>query len=188
MIPSDGNITQLLKALSGNDQTARDKLFALIYRDLRKRAGALMRWERPNHTLQPTALINEAYIRLVGDAEVDWRDREHFFKFATKVMRHILIDSARKHGADKRGGPLQRVLLDDVELSAKQKDIDLLALDEALTEFEQLDPTRSAVVELRYFGEFSIEEIAELTKLSPATVKRYLKTCLAWMRNRIEGS
>jgi RNA polymerase sigma factor (TIGR02999 family) len=185
--PSPNNVTQLLKAWRQGDQIARDKLLSMVYPDLRRRAGLLMRRERSNHTLQPTALINEAYIRLVGESDTNWESREHFFKFATKIMRQLLVDYARTRAAEKRGGSRQKLSLDDVGLATKEKDIDLLALDEALTQFEKVDPQRSEVVELRFFGGFSNEEVAELTQRSTATVKRYLRTALAWLRDKIEN-
>lgn len=185
---SQKDVTQLLNAWANGDQSARDKLLSLIYPDLKRRARSLMRWERSDHTLQPTALIHEAYIRIVGEADTDWENREHFYKFATTVMRRILVDYARMRGADKREGSRKKLTLDELGLPAEEKDIDLLALDEALTQFEKVDPLRSGIVELRFFGGFSVEEVAELTRLSVATVKRYQRTALAWLRDSIENS
>lgn len=185
MSPPKKNVTELLKAWSHGDQSARDDLLLIIYPDLRRRAGAFMRRERPNHTLQPTALINEAYIRLVDQSSTTWQDREHFFKVASKVMRQVLVDYARAHAAEKRGGGLAKLSLDDIELG-KERDIDLIALDEALTGFEKIDPRRSGLVELRFFGGFSVEEIAEFTSVSDSTVKRDLRTALAWLRSEMD--
>jgi RNA polymerase sigma-70 factor (ECF subfamily) len=185
MSPPKQNVTELLKAWSDGNETARDDLLRAIYPDLRRRAGARMRRERPDHTLQPTALINEAYIRLVGQASADWEDREHFFKLVSKIMRQVLIDHARGHAAGKRGGGGPKLSLDDIPESGEEMDVDLLALDEALTRFETMDPRRSALVELRFFGEFSIAEIAGLTGVSESTVKRDLSVAFAWLQREM---
>ena len=188
MSDSSVDVTRLLKAFSDGDVSARDRLFELVYRDLRVRAGAMMRRERPDHTLQPTALINEAYLRLVKTEKVDWQNREHFFKVATEVMRHLLIDSARKRAAEKRGSFAGRVSLDDVDPGTKGKDVDLLALNDALIEFEQIDPVKSDVVKLQFFGGFSNDEIADIKQVSVATIKRHKKVAFAWLRSRMEAS
>jgi RNA polymerase sigma factor (TIGR02999 family) len=179
------NVTQLLKAWSNGDQSAWDELLSAVYQDLKKRARVHMWRERPNHTLQPTALINEAYIRLADQSAIPWQNRTHFFKVVSKIMRQVLIDYARERRAAKRGGGEERLVLDEGIAQSKERDVDLVILDEALAKYEKVDPRRSELIELRYFGGFPNEEIAEILHVSESTVKRDLRTALAWMRREM---
>ncbi|MDY0021528.1 sigma-70 family RNA polymerase sigma factor [Arenimonas caeni] len=175
------DITQLLRQWREGDGSARDRLVAVLYPELRALADRQLRGERSNHTLQPTALVNEAYLRLSGLERMDWQDRGHFVHMAARVMRGILVDHARRRQAAKRDGGLQ-VTLTGVDLAAPEAgDVDALALDAALARLEQLDPDKARVVELRYFGGLTIEETAEAMASSPATVKRQWQAARAWL-------
>lgn len=175
------DITQLLRQWREGDGSARDRLVAVLYPELRALADRQLRGERSNHTLQPTALVNEAYLRLSGLERMDWQDRGHFVHMAARVMRGILVDHARRRQAAKRDGGLQ-VTLTGVDLAAPEAgDVDALALDAALARLEQLDPDKARVVELRYFGGMTIEETAEAMASSPATVKRQWQAARAWL-------
>jgi RNA polymerase sigma-70 factor, ECF subfamily len=182
---SEENVTQLLKAWSEGDQSARDQLWAIVYPSLRRIAGAHMWHERANHTLQPTALIHEAYIRLAGQSSGDWDSRVPFFKLASNVMRHVLVDYARERAARKRGGGWDNLTLDEAIARGEERDIDLITLDEALAKYETVDPEMCTLVELRYYGGFSTDEIAMMFKVSESTVKRDLRTALAWLRSEM---
>ncbi|PRH81468.1 sigma-70 family RNA polymerase sigma factor [Arenimonas caeni] len=175
------DITQLLRQWREGDGSARDRLVAVLYPELRALADRQLRGERSNHTLQPTALVNEAYLRLSGLERMDWQDRGHFVHMAARVMRGILVDHARRRQAAKRDSGLQ-VTLTGVDLAAPEAgDVDALALDAALARLEQLDPDKARVVELRYFGGLTIEETAEAMASSPATVKRQWQAARAWL-------
>ncbi len=163
-------VTVLLNRLSEGDETAPDRLLPLVYDDLRRLARAYFANEKSEHTLQPTALVHEAYIRLVNWENVDWQNRAHFFAVAAQVMRKILIDHARRKNARKRGG--QRILLDEAVSFSNEKELDLVKLDEALQTLEKLDARQARIVELRFFGGLSIEETAYILKTSETTVKR----------------
>src|ERR1022692_4645439 len=166
-----GQVTQLLKAMAKGDSEAADKLLPLVYGELHRLASSYMRNERPDHTLQPTALINEAYLRLARE-DTDWNSREHFIGVAANVMRRVLVDYARAHRAEQRGGGLKRVeMQDDFAISAEKLD-EVAVLDEALCSLESLNPRQGRVVELRYFGGLSVEQIAALLGVSPRSVKR----------------
>jgi len=178
---SPEEVTGLLAAWSHGDQAALDKLTPLVYEELRRLAHHYMSRERPDHTLQTTALVNEAYLRLAAQKGVHWQNRAHFFAVSAQVMRHILIDHARGHAYAKRGGDLQRVSLDEAAVMSLERAADLLALDDALNNLAALDPRKSRVVELRYFGGLSVEEIAEVLKLSPITVRREWRSAKAWL-------
>jgi RNA polymerase sigma-70 factor, ECF subfamily len=160
----------------------------LVYRQLRELAAHYLRHERGNHTLQPTALVHEAYLRLAGTRRMPFRNRTHFYGAAARVMRRILVDHARERRALKRGGPEpDRVPFDDALAVAADERFDLIALDEALSALERIAPDRARVVELRYFGGLSIDETAQFLDVSPATVKRFWEFARAWLYQRLEG-
>lgn len=184
---SPANITQLLVRWRDGDQAALDELLPLVYREMRRLAGYYLRRERLDHTLQPTALVHEAYLRLVGEREIDWRNRAHFFGIAAVRMRQILVDHARTRLAAKRGGGEYRLSLSEADHLAEKHDVSLLALDDALRRLEALDPQKSRIIELRYFGGLTIEETAEALRISPATVKRDWRMARAWLRSEIDN-
>lgn len=174
-------ITQLLAEWSNGNQTALDKLYPLVYEELRRLAHRYMRRERKDHTLQTTALINEAYLRLIDQKNVHWENRAHFFSISAQIMRRILIDYARRYQYAKRGGGAKKISLDDGAFVAKERAAELLMLDEALLSLAERDPRRSQVVELRFFGGLSNEEIASVLKVSPNTVTRDWNLARAWL-------
>lgn len=179
-------VTTLLRAWSRGDQSALDRLLPQVYGELRRQAGRYMRRQTPGHTLQPTALVHEAYLRLVGSEPVECRDRAHFLALAAKVMRSVLVDHARARSAAKRGSGAVHVTLAAVDSAGTPATVvDLEALDEALDRFAEIDPEKSRLVELRYFGGLSIEEAAEVLDMSPATVKRQWTTARAWLRREL---
>lgn len=177
-------VTQLLQSIREGDEAASDRLLALIYQELRSMAGARMRLERPGHTLQPTALVNEAYLRLAGGAQ-QWENRAHFFGAAARAMRRILVDHARKRASQKRGSGAARITFDEMNIEGEDPDLDLLALDEALTALAKHDDRLAEVVRLRYFAGLSIQETAEVMDTSPATVKRDWSYARAWLFERM---
>jgi RNA polymerase sigma factor (TIGR02999 family) len=179
--PSRSEVTQLLQQWSDGRQEALDRLLPEIYAELRRLASSYLRRERRDHTLQPTALVHEAFLKLVDQRAVRWQNRAHFFGIAAQAMRRILVDHARAHVADKRGAGGQRVLLDDAQLVGAMPDIDVLALDEVLTRLATFDPQQSRVVELRFFGGLTMEETAEVLHISPATVGREWTMAKAWL-------
>jgi RNA polymerase sigma factor (TIGR02999 family) len=181
-------ISQLLVSWSNGDEAALEQLVPLVYPELRKLARRYMRKENPGHTLQTSALINEAYLRLVDQQHVQWQDRGHFFAVATQVMRHILIDHARKYRYSKRGSGAQRVPLDEVVVIGQERAVDLLALDDALTSLAKIDERKSKIVELRFFGGLSVEETAEVMKVSSVTVMREWRIAKAWLHREISGT
>jgi len=191
MQPPEG-VTQLLVDWSRGDQKALDKLMPLVYSELRRLASNYLRRERQGHTLQPTALVNEAYLKLVDQKNVKWQNRAQFFGVSAQLMRRILVDHARAHQADKRGGSdQQRLSITSAgELGAKQLAsepvIDLLALHEALNELAVIDLQQSRIVELKFFGGLSIEETAEVLGIGHATVERDWKMARAWLRRKLE--
>jgi RNA polymerase sigma-70 factor, ECF subfamily len=174
-------VTQLLRAWAKGDEAALDQLTPLIYSELRRRAHNYMKNERPGHTLQTTALANEAWLRLVDGAAADWKDRAHFFAIAANMMRRILIDGARARGRTKRGGSNQRVDLDEIPDILSRRDPELIAVDDALTELAGLDPRKAKVIELRFFGGLSIEETANVLKVHEQTVLRDLRLARTWL-------
>jgi RNA polymerase sigma factor (TIGR02999 family) len=182
------DVTQLLHQWTGGQQEALDLLLPQIYGELRRLASAYLRRERPDHTLQPTALVHEAFLRLVDQRAVRWQNRAHFFGIAAQAMRRILVDHARAHGAEKRGAGDRRVSLDDTLLVTGAPDVDLLALDEVLTRLATIDPLQSRIVELRYFGGLTLEETAEVMGISPATVGREWTMARAWLFAELTGS
>jgi RNA polymerase sigma factor (TIGR02999 family) len=179
------NITDLLARWRDGDKEALDELVPQVYSELHRLANHYLRQERADHTLQPTALVHEAYLRLVDDWEIDWQNRAHFFGIAAVRMRHILVEHARSRKAAKRGGGDYKVSLTEADRRAERRDVKLLALDDALRKLEVLDPQKVRVVELRYFGGMTIEETAEVLKVSPATVKREWSMARAWLRTEI---
>jgi RNA polymerase sigma factor (TIGR02999 family) len=185
---SPQEVTQLLAAWGKGDRSALDRLFPLVHSELRRIAQRQMSQERPGHTLQATALVNEAYLKLAGQHGFDWQNRAHFFAVCAQVMRHILIDHARAHARDKRGGGAIKVSLNDALVVADDQASHFIALDEALRVLERLDPQKGKIVELRYFGGLSIEEAAEVMKVSPRTVRREWQRAKAWLyRMMTEG-
>ena len=194
MVPTkSAEITTLLKAWSEGDTSALDRLTPLLYDELRRLARGYMRHERPGHTLQTTALINEAYLRLVDVKGVDWEGRAHFLAVAARIMRRILVDAARARASAKRGGEMERVdhstAVDFDQLSAPQSNRadDLVALDDALSRLTQLDPRQGQVIELRFFGGLTVEETAGVLNISPQSVMRDWKLARAWLARELRG-
>ena len=178
-------ITQLLERVSAGDARALENLLTAVHGELRRQAARYLRRERQNHTLQPTALVNEAFLKLVDQRSVRWQNRAHFFGIAAQAMRRILIDHAKAHRRIKRGGVKQNVTLDEGMLAAESKSVDLLALDEVLTRLASIDERQARVVELRFFGGLSVEETAEVMGLSPATIKREWSMAKAWLYSQL---
>lgn len=182
-------ITVCLKAWSDGDCEAADRLMLLVYDEMRRLAASYLRWQRSDHTLQPTALVHEAYMKLIDVSQFDWQDRAHFFAVAAQTMRNILVDHARRVAADKRGGEAQKIALGDaVGFSNERQDVDLLALDEALQKLAQQDEQQSRIIELRFFGGLTVEETAKVLKISPATVKREWATARAWLFRQMKSN
>ena len=179
--PTAPQVTALLQAWSAGDRTALDRLVPLVHAELRRLARRYMRRERAAHTLQTTALIHEAYIRLVEAKAVNWQNRAHFFGISARVMRRVLVDFARERGYRKRGGGERRVALDEALLVADAPDEDLVELDHALEALADIDPRKSRAIELRFFGGLSIEEAALVLEVSPETVKRDCRLAKAWL-------
>jgi RNA polymerase sigma factor (TIGR02999 family) len=183
--PSSKQITQLLVAWGDGDEAALESLTPLVYQELHRLAHRYMNQERPGHTLQTSALVNEAYLRLIDWKDVHWQNRAHFFGVAAQLMRRILVDFARTRRYAKRGGGARPLSLDDTVIVSNERGADLVALDEALTSLASLDPRQSKVVELRFFGGLSIEEVAEVLKVSPATVRRDWSLARAWLHKTV---
>ena len=180
-------ISVILKDWSGGNRASADRLLALVYDELRRIAGQYLRKEKSDHTLQPTALVHEAYMRLIDISDISWQDRAHFFAVSANIMRHILVDHARAKLAEKRGGDAQRISLEDADSLSSEPNIDLLAVDEALNELAEFDEQQSKIVELRFFGGLTIEETAHVAGISPATVKREWAMAKAWLHRRLKG-
>jgi RNA polymerase sigma factor (TIGR02999 family) len=187
MPASPNDITQLLVDWSNGNKLALDGLMPLVYDELHRIAGRYLRREREGHTLQTTALINEAYLRIVDQNRVSWQSRAHFFGVAAQMMRRILVDHARSHLYAKRGGGAQKLTLDEAIATPKERDLDLVALDDALTTLAQVDPQQSRIIELRFFGGLTIEETAEVIGISPATVKRDWNMAKAWLYGELSN-
>ncbi len=187
MTTASDEVNQLLLEWGNGDQQAQEKLLPLIYNELRRLAHNFLHHERPGHTLQTTALVHEAYLKLIDQKHVRWQNRAHFFAISAQAMRRILIDSARRHTADKRGGKGEKISLEEVALVCSNPDSNLLALDEALNKLAQIDEQQSRIVELRYFGGLTIEETATVMNLSPATIKREWAMARAWLYEAIAG-
>ena len=185
---SPGVVTRLLQAWSGGDPRAQEDLLPLVYGELRRRAAAYLRRERKEHTLQPTALVNEAYLRLVGQRQVDWQSRTHFFALSSQLMRRVLVDHARIRAARKRPDEALRVILDEDIPGAAPRGCDLLMLDRALTELARMDPRQGRMVELAYFGGLSEAEVADVVSVSRSTVARDLRSAKAWLYRRMTSA
>ena len=184
---SDETVSQLLNQLNGGNADARSRLISIVYDELRRRAALYMAWERGDHTLQPTALIHEVYLRLM-DQDIPWQGRAHFFAVAAQVMRNVLVDNARAHRAVRRGGARHKVTLDEAVAFAPARSVDLIALDQALTRLALLDPRQSRIVELRFFGGLSLEEVAEVLDISERTAKRGWKMARSWLQGQLKAS
>ena len=178
-------VTQLLQRWRAGDRQALDALLPLIYQELRRLAHAQLRQERPDHTLQSAALVHEAYLRLIGLHPPQWESRTHFFAVAARLMRQILVDYARRHGAAKRGGGAATVSLDDAQRVSSRAAVDVVALDEALTALATFDARQSRVVELRFFGGLTLEEISAALEIAPATVQRDWTAARAWLHREM---
>ena len=179
--PAEPDVTRLLLAWRNGDDRALEQLIPLVYSELRRLAHRQMRGERPGHMLQTTALVNEAYLRLVDSDRVRWQNRAQFFAISAQLMRRILVDAARSRGSLKRGGEDRRVALDEVAVVSHEPDAALMALDDAVTALAALDPRKGQVVELRYFGGLSVEETAEVLQVSAETVMRDWKMAKLWL-------
>jgi RNA polymerase sigma factor (TIGR02999 family) len=180
-------ITELLLAWSNGDEEALHHLMPLVHAELHRMARQRMRREDRRHTLQTTALVNEVYLRLVDQKRVRWQNRAHFFGIASRLMRRILVDHARRRRAQRRGGAVERLSIDESRAAARERPVDLLALDRALRSLEAMDPRQGRVVELKYFAGMTIAEIAEAMGLSPATVVREWSTAKAWLARELAG-
>jgi RNA polymerase sigma-70 factor, ECF subfamily len=187
MTPSPKQVSRLLIAWGEGDQGARDELMPLVYEELHRLAHQYMSRERPGHTLQTSALLNEAYLRLVDQKETHWRNRAHFFAIAAQMMRRILVDYARSRRYAKRGGSAHQVSLDEGLIVSEERSAEVVALDDALKALATIDERKSQIVELRFFGGLSIEETAELLHVSPGTVMRDWTLAKAWLRREIVG-
>jgi RNA polymerase sigma factor (TIGR02999 family) len=184
MADSPHDLTALLIQWSDGNEEALKDLMPLVYGQLRRVAAGHLRRERPNHTLESAAVVNEAYLRLVDQRKVHWQNRAHFFGIAARIMREILVEHARSRHTAKRGG-VERLGIDEAVDQAQHRGVDLIALDEALSALEKLDPQKNRVVELRFFGGLSIEETAEVLGLSAATVKRYWVVAKGWLHREV---
>jgi len=182
---AEGQVTQILRELQNGDKTAEARLIPIVYAELRRLAGYYLRGERSGHTLQPTALVHEAYIRLTGMQGVEWQGRSHFFAVSAHVMRHILVDHARAQAATKRGGDWEPVTLDEARAVSLSRPEQFVALDEALQRLSAMDARQSRIVELRFFGGLTEEEIAEVLGLSTRTIKRDWRLARAWLYDQI---
>jgi RNA polymerase sigma factor (TIGR02999 family) len=185
MTPGSHEITQLLLAWSKGDREALDRLFPLVYAELRRLAKSYMRKERAGHTLQTTALIHEVYLRLINADQIEWQNRAHFFGVAARAMRQILVEMARERGSQKRGGGARQVSLDEAMMIDEGLDEDLVAVDEALRALAQFDARKAQVVEMRFFGGLTEEEMAAALDVSPETVRRDWRLARSWLRRRL---
>ena len=184
---SRAHVTELLLEWGGGDRAALDELVPIIHEELRRLARHQMRGERDNHTLQTTALVNEAFLRLVDLRRIRWQDRAHFLALSARLMRRILVDHARSRGYQKRGGGAANVTLDESLVPSPERGVDLVALDDALEDLARVDPRKSQVVELRFFGGLSVEETAEALKVSPETVTRDWRLAKVWLLREVSG-
>jgi RNA polymerase sigma-70 factor, ECF subfamily len=181
-------VTQLLETFDPGDRPAGEQLFADVYTELRVLAARYLRRERKSHTLQPTALVNEAYLKLVGQTRVDWRSRAHFLAIAAQAMRQILVDHARRHRAARRGGNRHRISLDDNLIIESNRNVDLLALEDALTKLAKLDPRQAQMIELRFFGGLSMADVAQVMAISKRSLEREWTMVRAWLRRELSRS
>jgi RNA polymerase sigma factor (TIGR02999 family) len=182
-----GEVTALLALVKRGDQDAMAKLMPLVYRELRRLAGYYMRGERPGHTLQPTAVVHEAYLRLTGLDHLDWQNRAQFMGVAAQMMRRILLNYARQRVASKRGGPRVKTNFEEPGIATGEKAEEILAVDMAVTRLSELNTEQSRVVEMRYFGGMSVEETAEALNISPRSVKRHWALAKAWLHAELSG-
>jgi RNA polymerase sigma factor (TIGR02999 family) len=187
MTPSGppAEITRLLRAWGNGDQAALDRLTPVVYDELRRMARRYMRREREGHTLQTTALVNEAYLRLIDVTHVSWQDRAHFFAVSAQMMRRILVDAARARASSKRGGLAVRAELEEIPDLSSGRDREIVAIDDALKALAELDPRKAKVIELRFFGGLSVDETAEVLKISPQSVLRDWKLAKAWLMREL---
>jgi len=188
MVPSQDDVTQLLIAWSDGDRAALDKLMPLVYDELRHKARQYMIGQQPGHTLQTTALIHEAFLKLVKQPQKRWQNRAHFMGVAAQAMRHILIDHARSRQCAKRGGVGEPLSLEEGAVVSIERAAELVALDDALNRLKGIDPRKARVVEMRYFGGLTVEETAEVLKVSPDTVMRDWRLARSWLRRELSGS
>ena len=184
---SSGTVTRLLRAWSDGDEAALERLTPLVEAELRRLARGYMGRERKDHTLQPTALVNEAFIRLIDARQVRWQDRAHFLGISARLMRRVLVDHARAHGFRKRGGGVQHVTFDEALVTSPEPELNLLALDRALETMAAVDGRKSRVVELRFFGGLSVEETAQVLHVSIDTVKRDWRLAKLWLLRELKG-
>jgi len=182
-----GDVTGLLRAWGSGDRAALDRLTPKVYDELRRMSRKYMKNERLGHTLQAAALVNDVYIRLVDAGSVDWKDRAHFFAVCSQMMRRILVDSARARGSRKRGGGAVRIDVEEACVGAPDRDASTIALDDALNALASFDPRKVQVIEMRYFGGWSVEETAEVLKISPQSVMRDWKLAKAWLTREMTG-
>ena len=185
--PSPSRVTQLLLDWSDGDERARAEVLPLVYDELRRLAALYLLRERHDHTLQPTALVHEAYLRLVDQRQVNWRNRAQFVGLAAVMMRRILVNYARDRAAGKRGGDLQKVPLSDADEPGRPQDVDVIVLHDALDQLSAIDPRKGRIVELKFFGGLTTNEIAEVLQLSPATIERDWSFARAWLYDAISG-
>jgi len=188
MTETSSDITRLLNAAASGERHDLDALMAALYADLRRLAVSHLGRERGNHTLQPTALVHEAYVKLVDQRNTAWADRLHFFAVAARIIRRILIDHARAKNAERRGGDRTLISITTHDVPAPERDIDLIALDEALEELAELDPQQAKIVELRYFSGCTVEEVAQILNIGKRTVDRDWQAARAWLFVRLEGA
>jgi len=186
--PGGGDVTILLAELKKGDKEAASKLIPIVYDELRRLAGSYMRNERSDHTLQATALVHEAYLKLIEQRSVDWQSRAHFLGIAAQVMRRILLDHARGHLREKRGGGERALPIEEALVFAPEQSLDLVKLDQALERLTKLDPRQGKIVELRFFGGLTVEQTAELLRISPKTVKRDWSVAKAWLHGELRAS
>ena len=185
---SSENLTQLLTDWSNGDAQALEKLIPLVYRDLHRLAERYLRSESPSHTLQSTALVHEAYLRLIDQRNTRWQNRAHFFGISAQLIRRILVDHARARKAGKRGGDAAKIQIDESVAAPEQQNLDLVVLDDCLRALAEIDPQQARVVELRYFAGLTVEETAEVMRVSPTTVKREWRLARAWLHREIAKS
>lgn len=185
---SPGDVTLLLGRLANGDRSAEAQLIPLVYDELRRLAASYMRREQPGHTLQPTAVVHEAYLRLIEQRDTNWQNRAHFFGVAAQLMRRILVDHARSRGRVKRGGCQQRIPLDDALRFSREQAAELLAIHEALISLEKVDQRQTQIVMLRFFGGLTEDQIAEVLKISPKTVQREWSFAKAWLHREMSKS
>ena len=178
-------VARLLQEWKGGDAKALDALLPLVYKELRCLARSQLRKERADHTLQSAALVHEAYLRLVGMNPPQWESRAHFFAIAAQLMRQILVDYARRHGAAKRGASVPKLSLEDATMTSRRKDVEIVALDDALIGLAKIDPRQSRVVELRFFAGLTLEQISEVLEIAPATVQRDWTAARAWLHREM---